>query len=306
MTVFQSTRGVRVGISAASAAVVAVSLVVAPPERRAVPITTHQVQLAAVLVGAMENSTAPDAVTTPAVPVPDVVASPTAAATAAEAEGGTSWDSLDSPLAPVVFAANLLLLPLWFLATPITLPLSILVAAYTTTPYETPGGNFGQIQFLAGAAANFLGGPLVLLSSLSNSASSAAAEAPTARRAGAAAEPGPLSVPVSLDAADAADAADESDPATGALDALRAATDTPRGGRLAERRTGTTPRASAAVTATTPRASAAVTSTTPRASAAVTSTIPKASAAVSTGSSSETAGAEASSPKSRVTSRSRR
>jgi len=292
VTAHQNTRGVRVGISAASAAVVAVSLVVAPPERRAVPITTHQVQLAAVLVGAMENSTAPDAVTTPAVPVPDVAASPTAAATAAEAEGGTSWDS---PLAPVVFAANLLLLPLWFLATPITLPLSILVAAYTTTPYETPGGNFGQIQFLAGAAANFLGGPLVLLSSLSNSASSAAAEAPTARRAGAAAEPGPLSVPVSLDAADAADAADESDPATGALDARRAATDKPRGSLLAERKT-----------VTTPRASAAVTTTRIRASAAVRTSIPRASAAVSSGSSSDAAVAEASNPKSRVTSRSRR
>jgi len=288
----QSTRGVRVGISAATAAVVAVSLVAAPPERRAVPIATHQVQLAAVLVGVMENSTAPDAVTTPAVPVPDVVASPTAAATAAEAEGGTSWDSLDSPLAPVVFAVNLLLLPLWFLATPITLPLSILVAARVTTPYESPGANLGQLQFLAGAAANFLGGPLVLLSSLSNSASSAAAEAPTARRAGAAAEPGPLSAPVSLDAADAAD---EGDPVAGALDARRAATDTPRGSRLAERTAGTTPRASAAVTTTTTRASAAVRTT-----------IPRASAAVSTGSSSDTAVAEVSSPKSRVTSRSRR
>ena len=268
------------------------SLVAAPPERRAVPIATHQVQLAAVLVGVMENSTAPDAVTTPAVPVPDVVASPTAAATAAEAEGGTSWDSLDSPLAPVVFAVNLLLLPLWFLATPITLPLSILVAARVTTPYESPGANLGQLQFLAGAAANFLGGPLVLLSSLSNSASSAAAEAPTARRAGAAAEPGPLSAPVSLDAADAAD---EGDPVAGALDARRAATDTPRGSRPAERRTGTMPRASAAVTTTTTRASAAVRTT-----------IPRASAAVSTGSSSDTAVAEVSSPKSRVTSRSRR
>jgi len=254
-----------------------VSLVAAPPERRAVPIATHQVQLAAVLVGVMENSTAPDAVTTPAVPVPDVVASPTAAATAAEAEGGTSWDSLDSPLAPVVFAVNLLLLPLWFLATPITLPLSILVAARVTTPYESPGANLGQLQFLAGAAANFLGGPLVLLSSLSNSASSAAAEAPTARRAGAAAEPGPLY------------------PVAGAMDARRAATDTPRGSRLAERTAGTTPRASAAVTTTTTRASAAVRTT-----------IPRASAAVSTGSSSDTAVAEVSSPKSRVTSRSRR
>lgn len=154
----------------------------------------------------------------------------------------------------------------------------MLVAARVITPYESPGANLGQLQWLAGTAAIFLGGPLVLLSSLSDSASPAAAEAPTARRAAAAAEPGPLPVPVWLDAAD------EGDPVTGPLDARRAATDKPRGSRPAERKTGTTPRSSAAVTGT----------------------IPRASAAVSTRSSTDTAAAEASNPKSRVTSRSRR
>ena len=287
MTALQSTRGVRVGVSAATAAVVAIGLVAAPPERRAVPITTHQVQLAAVLVGVMEDSTAPDEVTTPLGPGPSVVASPAAATAAAEGEGGTFWDS---PLAAVAFAANLLLLPLWFLATPITLPLSMLVAARVITPYESPGANLGQLQLLAGTAAIFLSGPLGLfLPPILDPASPAAAEAPTARRAGAAAEPGPLSAPASLDAAD------EGDPVTGSLDARRAATDKPRGSLLAERKT-----------VTTPRASAAVTTTTTRASAAVRTTIPRASAAVSSGSSSDAAVAEASNPKSRVTSRSRR
>lgn len=74
---------------------------------------------------------------------------PTAAAT-------TEDNFLDSPLGSALIAVNVLLLPLWFLAAPITLPLSMF-AAVSQIPEDDP---IATLKFLVLTAIGFLTGPI--------------------------------------------------------------------------------------------------------------------------------------------------
>lgn len=269
-------------------AVVTVGLVIAPPERRPLPIETQQVQLAAVLVSAIENSATPEMVASPAGSELISAVPAVAAVAAAEGDEETFWDS---PLGTVLLTVNFLLLPLWFLATPITLPLSMVVAAGQVTI----DGPLGTLQWVIALGLGFLTGPLGLLAPfVGNSASSAAAEVPDAGRAGSAedTEPSPDPAPVI--------AADNGDLTAAPADARRVATGKGRGSRLLERQTGRTPSAAAVVTTTASNAAATEDSSTPPVdegpeSVPVTVAEPALSSA-----------ADASNPKSRATSRSRR
>ena len=85
----------------------------------------------------------------------------------------------------VLLGVNFLLMPLWFLATPFTLPLSMFFAA----PQVTMDGPFGTLQFLIATGLGFISGPISLLAPfVQNPASAAAAEAPGTGRSGLAGE----------------------------------------------------------------------------------------------------------------------
>jgi hypothetical protein len=177
------------------AVVVAVGLAVAPPERSQVSIETHQVQLAAVVVTAVDNSSVLGANEASLAPVSAQVSAQVSAPAsapvhdegrailpaAAEAEDNF-WDT---PLGTVLLGVNFLLMPLWFLATPFTLPLSMFFAA----PQVTMDGPFGTLQFLIATGLGFISGPISLLAPfVQNPASAAAAEAPGTGRSGLAGE----------------------------------------------------------------------------------------------------------------------
>lgn len=102
----------------------------------------------------------------PEVPIPHVnsatqgdallSAIPAAAETAEE-------NPFETPLGQVLLALNFLVLPLWFLAAPITLPLSMLAAASRLPDSDSP---LNSLLFLAGTGIAFLTGPLGALSIL--------------------------------------------------------------------------------------------------------------------------------------------
>lgn len=240
---------VRLGGSAALAVVVTVALVAAPSEHRTLPNEIHQVQLTAMILGAVgdtaaSESAAPEAVVGSA---PEPAAFESGAQSAVSAASATEDNFFDTPLGTVLALANLVALPLWFLFTPITLPLSMLAGASTVTM----DGPFGTLQFLIATGLAFIGGPLGLLSIfLNSSASAAAAELPGAGRSVSASE-----VP--------AQAAATSSPAVAAVEddlvALPVRTERNSAvertrGRLLERTVGTSTRAAAAMTTTEPTA----------------------------------------------------
>lgn len=142
--------------SASLAAVVVAGVVgIIPADRVEAPMGTPQVQIHAVLLSAVTNSSALDAGwgasssgSTDA-PTGNAVAPVPAAATPEE----SIWDT---PLGQVLLFANLLVLPLWFLATPITLPLSMF-AAVSQIPEDDP---LSSLKFLVLTALGFLTGPL--------------------------------------------------------------------------------------------------------------------------------------------------
>lgn len=172
------TCSARIG-GAALAAVVAVGMATEPVERPQFRVDTRQVQLTAAILGAVQNTTlvasespAANSPITPAAALAEVptLRDETAPAVPAAATGESF---LDTPLGTALIAANFLILPLWFLATPITLPLSMLVAASQVTM----DGVFGTLQFLISTSLGFLLGPLGLLAPFVSSSASAAAAA---------------------------------------------------------------------------------------------------------------------------------
>lgn len=167
----------RVGSAIAVAGVVVVSLVVPPPERGHAPLgpSHDQVHSAVMLLSVVGSSNESNGI--PAglgsAEIGDLsnqvneVMRPTARQAAED-------DFWASPLGFLLIGANLLVLPVWFLATPITLPLAIFAAA-SQVPADNP---FGVLAFLLNTAVGFLLGPLGVIDVLTrNSASAAAVQA---------------------------------------------------------------------------------------------------------------------------------
>lgn len=165
----------RLGASATMAVVVVSALIATPTGHRQLRNEVHQVQLSAVVVGAVGN-TAPPAVVAESAPVPAAFGLESQEATTVAA--ATEDNFFDTPLGTALSLANFVALPLWFFFTPITLPLSMLAGASTVTM----DGAFGTLQFLIATGLAFIGGPLglftVFMNSSASSASSAAAEVP--------------------------------------------------------------------------------------------------------------------------------
>lgn len=176
-------RNAHAGGAAALVAVVAVGVVFGPAERPQSRVETHEVQLTATILGAVQNTSLLDE----AAPADSAliaaaadVAAPLAETTPVLPAAATEDSFFDTPLGTALIAANFLILPLWFLATPVTLPLSMLVAASQVTV----DGPLGSFQFLLYTGVGFLLGPLGLLAPIiSGSASAAAAAKPASARA---------------------------------------------------------------------------------------------------------------------------
>ena len=159
-------RNARIGGSAALTVIVAAGLVIVPGERRDVPVETHQVQLAAAIVGALANSSTVELpqsvdaesawVGTRNMPVAQAV--PMAADTAED-------DFWSSPIGMGLTLLNLLALPLWFFAMPVTLPLSMIGAAMAV-PKGVPDA-LGGFMFLIATAVGFLTGPMGFIHNIS-------------------------------------------------------------------------------------------------------------------------------------------
>lgn len=180
---FIGRRSLRACGSVGLAAVVALGLVIVPAGPQRVASDTREVQLAAMVLSAVANSAAaaaPAGAGQQLVPAPAaIVDQQRAIIPAAAATDESSF--FDTPLGTALLAVNFLLLPLWFLATPITLPLSMIAAAGQVTM----DGAFGGLQFLIALGVGFITGPLGLFAPfISNSASAAAAEVPAAGRRG--------------------------------------------------------------------------------------------------------------------------
>lgn len=170
----------RVWLSTASVAVLAVGLVPVPPARSDVPIEIHQVQLSAsVLSAAVQNSAFEVNPSAGLESSPDIDTRPQETALVAAAEDGSI---LDSPIGPVLALANFVLLPVWFLFTPFTLPLSMLAAAALVP--DGVSDSLGGLLLLAGAGIIFLTGPLGVVNAfLKGFASTASVSASASSRA---------------------------------------------------------------------------------------------------------------------------
>lgn len=159
---FPFLSGARVAVSATSAVVLTVGLVTVPLSKKDFPTETHQIQLRAAIVSAAANSSSFDfgsSATASSSVIPTLAATETREPTpVAATEEENFWTS---PLGTVLIAVNFLVLPIWFLLTPITLPLSMFAAA-AAVPEEV-GGSLGSLLFLAATGIGFLTGPLGVL-----------------------------------------------------------------------------------------------------------------------------------------------
>jgi len=253
-----NTCNVRLGGSAALVAVITAALVAAPTEHRQLSAEIHQVQLTATVLAAVGNNAPPESPSPEdfAESAPESDAFVIGAQDAVLAAAATEENFLDTPLGTVLALANFVALPLWFLFTPITLPLSMLAGASTVTM----DGPFGTLQFLIATGLTFITGPLGLLSTfLNSSASAAAAEVPGAgssvsadkmpAQAAATAAPAVVAVEDGLvgqseSAERTADSAERNEERSSAVERTR--------GRLLVRSAGTGSRAAAAVTTADP------------------------------------------------------
>ena len=149
-------------------AALALNLVTPAPVQIGKQIQTHLVQLQAATASAVTNSSALNAASGNASTIGSnstgYQANPSAAATT----DGSFWST---PLGTVLMLADIATLPIWFLFTPITLPLSMLVAASQTDTKSS----FSTLQFLILTAFGFLTGPLGLASLLIKPSSTTAA-----------------------------------------------------------------------------------------------------------------------------------
>lgn len=231
--------------SAALAVVVAAGLLAMTPQRSEVPIAAHQVQLQAAILSAVSNSATTD-VASPTGPeswsAPSGIETEKQASPAAAATEDSFWDS---PLGTVLSLANLLVLPLWFIATPFTLPLTMVIAASQVTL----DGPFGTLQWLISTGLGFLTGPLGLFVLVTSQPASAAAAGRAANENQDLAEG--ASVHTASEIASAPDGGANNLEAVPA-DEPTASADTQPRDRLAVRQSGAAPRATAAATAVTP------------------------------------------------------
>lgn len=232
--------GGRAVSSAVTAIVVAAGLVVVAPEPTRTPTEIHRVQLSAAVLSAAENSSTVEAATATVpttVEAQTVIEAQTArAALAAAAEGQpTFWDT---PLGTVLIAANFIALPIWFLLTPITLPLSMFAAA-GLVPENS--GSLGSLLFLAGTGIIFLTGPLGTFDAILRGISARSSASASASGSSATAATVPASaVPDSPVAADVPAVEQQTDDRS-------AFTDKRSRARAAARQTGEAPHAAAVV-----------------------------------------------------------
>lgn len=215
----------------------------APPDVRQLRTETPSAHFAAVLLTAVDNSSVIGVDAPPAGPesLPRPAASQVGgqAILPAAAEAEEAEDSFfDTPFGTFLMAVNFVAMPLWFFATPFTLPLSMFIAASQVTM----DGPFGTLQFLIATGLGFISGPISLLMPfLQGSASAAAAEAPAAGRSGL-----PDDAPTPTGSAQSTKAAvDEDDLASPSERNETSSTDKRSRFRLVERQTGTEPRAAA-------------------------------------------------------------
>ena len=162
MTGFIRSQFVHVGATA-TAAIVALGLVTVPPARYDSAITRSELEIAqlqvvlATQVSALANSA----------PQP-VVASKTSSAAAAATTDESLSSFLASPLGTVLGLAYVaVILPIWFLFTPITLPLSMFAGAFAGAALpdtDSSSDTLNAFVFLTVTALTFLTGPVGLLS----------------------------------------------------------------------------------------------------------------------------------------------
>lgn len=137
----------------------ALNLVTPAPVQIGKQIQTHLVQLQAATASAVTNSFALNAASGNASTNGSNSAGYQANPSAAATTDGSFWST---PLGTVLMLADIATLPIWFLFTPITLPVSMLVAASQTDTQSS----FSTLQFLILTAVGFLTGPLGLASLL--------------------------------------------------------------------------------------------------------------------------------------------
>lgn len=226
--------GGRAVSSAVTAIVVAAGLVVVAPEPTCTPTEIHRVQLSAAVLSAAEHSSTVEAA---AATVSTTAEAPTAVA-ARQASAAVDTTFWSTPLGTVLIAVNLAVLPIWFLLTPITLPLSMFASA-AVVPQNS--GSLGSLLFLAGTGIIFLTGPLGALNAIVNGISARSSASATASGRNSAAATVPASAAIDSSPATDGPAAEQH------ADSRTILTDTRPRARAAARQAGEAPRAAAAV-----------------------------------------------------------
>ncbi|GEM_PF-3498541 len=137
----------------------ALNLVTPVPVQIGKQIQTHLVQLQAATASTVTNSAALDAASGSASALGSDSTGYQAKPSAAATTDGSFWST---PIGTALVLADIATLPIWFLFAPITLPVSMLVAASQTDS----GSSFSTLQFLILTAIGFLTGPLGVASLL--------------------------------------------------------------------------------------------------------------------------------------------
>ena len=159
-------RNARIGASAALAVIAAAGLVIVPGERRDVPVETHQVQLAAAIVGAVANSSTVELPQSADAESAWIETSNLPVAQAVPMVADTPEDDFwSSPIGRGLMFLNLLALPVWFLLTPVTLPLSMIGAALAVP--EGYSDTVSGFMFLTATVVGFLTGPMGFIHNIS-------------------------------------------------------------------------------------------------------------------------------------------
>lgn len=163
------TRCAQLGGAALLTAALATSLLTLPPGRTSrMPVESHLMLLQAATASAITNSSALDAALPTDSPADLSATGIQANSTAAATTDGSFWSS---PIGTALLLADIAVLPIWFLFAPITLPVTMLVAASQTDT----SSSFSSLQFLMLTAIGFLTGPMGVASLLMNTSSTPAA-----------------------------------------------------------------------------------------------------------------------------------
>lgn len=175
------------------------SLVIAPPERSSrLSVESHLIQLQAVTLSSVTNGSAAlgaaSSTTSPADLVANGIHANRSAAATADSHTDTSGSIWDTPLGTVLFVVNFLLLPIWFLFTPITLPLSMIAGAAAVSDPDSP---LSTLEWLIGTGIAFITGPIGALDLIIRSSSTSPAA--SVARSAASVEEAPGEPPATLD-----------------------------------------------------------------------------------------------------------